>query len=334
MRTDLRVLITGATGAVGPDVVKAFHAAGYSVCTLSIDPPPLGDWCDEVQTFVGDVTDPSIVRSALEKVEAVIHLAALLHIMNPPPALQEEYERINVGGTSTVVRSAIRAGVKRVLFFSTIAVYGQSDGKILTEDTPPQPDTFYARSKREAEKIVLEAEGADGVQIGTVLRLGAVYGSRIKGNYQRLVQSLAKGRFIPVGNGSNRRTLVYGKDVARAAVLAMQHPNSAGRIYNVSDGKFPTLKEIISAMCEALGQRPPRFSLPAAPIRLGAGIVEDIARLLCYDSPITRVMIDKYTEDIAVSSKRIQRELGFVPSFDLKSGWGETVREMRESGVL
>jgi len=88
-----------------------------------------------------------------------------------------------------------------VLSLHTIAVYGQSDGRILTEDTPPDPETFYARTKLAAERIVLEAKGADGGQIGTVLRLGAVYGSRIKGNYQRLVQSLARGRFIPVGNG-------------------------------------------------------------------------------------------------------------------------------------
>ena len=332
--TPIKILITGATGAVGPLVVEAFHAAGYSIRTLSIDPPPVGIWPDDVEARIGDVTDISAVQTAMQGVDSIIHLAALLHIVNPPPALQEKYERINVGGTATVVAAAIQAGVKRVVFFSTIAVYGPSDGRILTEDTPPDPDTFYARTKLDAERIVLDAKGADGGQIGTVLRLGAVYGSRIKGNYQRLVQSLARGRFIPVGNGSNRRTLVYDKDVARAAVLALEHPGAAGKIFNVSDGEFHPLNDIISTMCQALGRKPPRLSLPVGPVRFAAGIVEDMARLVGCKSPIVRATIDKYTEDVAVDSRRIQRELGFVPKYDLSAGWKDAVQEMRLEGQL
>jgi len=319
---------------VGPLVIEAFHAAGYSISTLSIDPPPVGAWLDDVETRLGDVTDVSAVQAAMQGVDSVIHLAALLHIINPPPALQEKYERINVGGTSTVVAAAIQTGVRRVVLFSTIAVYGQTDGRILTEDTPPYPDTFYARTKLAAERIVLEARNADGGQIGTVLRLGAVYGSRIKGNYQRLVQSLARGRFIPVGNGSNRRTLIYDKDVARAAVLVLEHPQAAGKIFNVSDGEFHPLNDIISTMCQALGRKPPWLSLPIGPVRFAAGIVEDMARLVGRHPPIMRSTIDKYTEDVAVDSRRIQRELGFVPKYDLSAGWKDAVQEMRRSGEL
>jgi uncharacterized protein YbjT (DUF2867 family) len=113
----------------------------------------------------------------------------------------------------------------------------------------------------------LNARGADGQPLGTVLRLGAVYGSRLKGNYERLTHALARHRFIPIGNGLNRRTLVYDKDVGRAAALAVSHPAAAE-------------------------------------------------------------MIDKYTEDIAVDGSLIQKELCFVPQYDLKTGWEETIREM------
>jgi UDP-glucose 4-epimerase len=169
-----------------------------------------------VGVLFGDVTDKAAVQSAMQGVDAVIHLAALLHIFNPPPAMREKYERVNVGGTTTVVEAAIKAGVKRVVLFSTIAVYRASDGCVLNEASPTHPDTFYAQTKLAAEQIVLNAKGADGQPLGTVLRLGAVYGSRIKGNYERLTHALARHRFIPVGNGLNRRTLVYDKDVGRA----------------------------------------------------------------------------------------------------------------------
>ena len=328
------ILVTGATGAVGPRVVQSLHDAGYHIRTLSLDTPRPGSFPDGVEVLMGDVTDSSAVQSAMRGVGTVIHLAALLHIVNPPPPLRVEYERINVGGTATVVEAAVQASVKRLVFFSTIAVYGDSAGQVLTEDSLPHPDTFYAQTKLAAERIVLDAKRSDGRPLGVVLRLSAIYGARIKGNYQRLLRSLAHGQFIPVGDGRNRRALIHDCDVARAAVLAMQHLAAPGRIYNVSDGEFHTLNEIVTTMCESLGRNPPRLSLPVHAVRWMAGVLEDAARLVGHDSPVGRATIDKYTEDVAVDSSRIRTELGFVPHYDLATGWRETVQEMRQMGDL
>ncbi|OGP85215.1 MAG: UDP-glucose 4-epimerase [Deltaproteobacteria bacterium RBG_16_58_17] len=284
-------------------------------------------------------------------VDAIVHLAALLHIVNPPPELREKYERVNVGGTATVVEAAIKEGVKRVVLFSTIAVYGPSDGCVFNEMSPTHPDTFYAQNKCAAEQIVLNARVADGQPLGTVLRLGAVYGSRVKGNYERLTRALAgnlgtgnlgtRSRipgnsghfprlpFIPVGNGLNRRTLVYDKDVGRAAALAVSHPAAAGRVFNVTDGEFHTLNEIIESICSALGRKPPRLSLPVGPTRTLIGLIEKGSNAIGIKPPVTKAIIDKYTEDIAVDGSLIQKELGFIPQYDLKAGWEETIREMQ-----
>jgi UDP-glucose 4-epimerase len=170
--------------------------------------------------------------------------------------------------------------------------------------------------------------------LGTVLRLGAVYGSRIKGNYERLVRALARNRFIPIGNGLNRRTLVYDKDVGRAAALTVSHPAAAGQVFNVTDGGFHTLNEIIESVCAALGRKPPRLSLPVGPTRTLIGLIEKGSHAIGLKPPVTRGMIDKYTEDIAVDSSRIRTELGFKPQYDLRSGWQETVQEMRRMGEL
>jgi len=180
----------------------------------------------------------------------------------------------------------------------------------------------------------LNARGADGQPLGTVLRLGAVYGSRMKGNYERLTRALAHNRFIPIGDGRNRRTLVYNRDVARAAVLAVSNPAAAGRVFNVTDGEFHSMSDIISTICQALGRKPPRLSLPNRPVRFAAGIVEEMARLMGRQSPIMRATINKYTEDVAVDSRRIQKELGFKPQYDLRSGWQETIQEMQKIDEL
>jgi nucleoside-diphosphate-sugar epimerase len=248
--------------------------------------------------------------------------------------MRVKYERINVGGTATVVDAAIGAHVRRVVLFSTIAVYGQAKGDVLDEQSPTQPDTFYAQTKLAAEEIVMSAKNADGAPIGTVLRLGAVYGARIKGNYERLTRALADHRFIPIGNGLNRRTLVYDKDVSRAAVLAVSHPAAAGRVFNVTDGGFHTLNEIIESICSALGRKPPRLTLPTGVARSVASAVEGGFRMVGLTAPVAPAMIDKYTEDIAVNGSLIQRDLGFVPQYDLQTGWDETVVEMRRIGHL
>ena len=133
-----------------------------------------------------------------------------------------------------------------------------------------------------------------------MLRLGAVYGSRIKGNYELLMRALARNRFIPVGNGLNRRTLVYDKDVGRAAALAVSHPAAAGRVFNVTDGEFHTMNEIIRSICSALGRKTPRLSLLVGPIRTLLSLIEKGSRIVRLNPPLTPEVIDKYTEDIAV----------------------------------
>ena len=332
MSRSLRILITGATGAVGPVVVQAFHDAGYAVRTLSLDTPPVGIWPDGVDAVIGDVTDVSDVRAVMDGVDAVIHMAALLHIIHVSPEIREKYQKINVGGTSNVVNAAVEAGVKRIVLFSTIAVYGPSGGQILTEDSTPCPDTLYAQTKLAAEQIVLNASGADGQPLGTVLRFAAIYGSRIKGNYERLTHALANHRFIPIGNGLNRRTLIYDKDVGRAVVQAVFHPEAAGRLFNVTDGSFHTLNAIIEAICSGLGRRSPRLSLPVEPIRTLARFMESGIRVAGFKLPVMVEMMDKYTEDIAVAGSLFQKKIGFMPQYDLKAGWKETILEMRQVG--
>jgi UDP-glucose 4-epimerase len=289
---------------------------------------------DDVDERVGDITDSEAIRSALEGADGVVHLAALLHILNPPPEMRATFERINVGGTARVVEAAVRAGVRRIVFFSTINVYGDSNGVVLSEDSPPGPKTFYAETKLRAERIVLEATSRDGERLGTVLRMGAIYGARIKGSYRRLVELLARRRFIPIGIGGNRRTLVYDRDVGQAAALALQHPMAAGRVYNVTDGQFHTMTGIVAAICAALGRRPPRLALPEMPIRVVVGLLEDAANVFRLAPPIERATLEKYMEDIAVEGRRIQDELGFRPRYDLTAGWREAIHEMKRAGEL
>jgi UDP-glucose 4-epimerase len=328
------VLVTGATGAIGPGVVSALHQAGYRIRAFSIDEPSAGLFPAGVEVINGDITDNIAIQTAMRGVDSVIHMAALLHIVNPTIYMREKFELVNIDGTAKVVEAAIKVGAERIILFSTIAVYGNTGGCIYDERSPVQPKTFYAQTKLAAEKIVLSAKSADGQPLGVVLRLGTVYGPRIKGNYERLVHALKKSNFIPIGNGLNRRTLVYDKDVVCAAILTVSHPAAVGRIFNVTDGTFHTMNEIIECICYALGRKPPQLLLPLKPMYVLAGIIEKVSCAIRLTPLATREMIDKYTEDVAIDGSLIQRELGFIPKYDLKTGWQETIREMSDETAI
>ena len=98
-------------------------------------------------------------------------------------------------------------------------------------------------------------------------------------------------------------------------------------MFNVTDGEFHTLNEIIESICSTLGRKPPRLSLPIGPTRTLIRLIEKGSHAIGLKPPVTREMIDKYTEDIAVDGSLIQKELGFVPQYDLRAGWEETIRE-------
>ena len=171
--------MTGATGAVGPRVVQSLHRAGFRIRTFSFDAPEKDLFPPQCGGFVGDITDPVAVQAALHDVDAVIHLAALVHRLNPPPEMRRQYERVNIGGTAIVIEAALKGSVKRIVLFSTIAVYGPTAGRVLDEKSPTHPDTFYAQTKLESEKLLLASTGA---------------------MVNRWVPSCAWGRFMALGS--------------------------------------------------------------------------------------------------------------------------------------
>lgn len=313
-------LVTGAAGAIGSTLVERLLEKGYAVRALvraeSKTLLPAG-----VEVVRSDITDCGSLQKAVAGTETIFHLAAKLHINNPAQALKDEYYRVNVEGTNCLARAARAAGARRLIFFSTINAYGNSrPGQLIDEDEPLRPDSLYAETKIEGEKIVL-AEAPEAV----VLRVAAVYGPRMKGNYPRLVQALRRRRLALIGDGSNRRTLIHTLDLCDAAIAAAEQERAAGQIFNVTDGSVHTMREIVAAIAAALGRRPPVFHLPARAARIAAGLMEDGWRVVGRRAPVNRATIDKLTEDIAVSGSKFQRCLGFEPRFDLEAGWQQTI---------
>ena len=326
------VLITGATGALGPAVIRAFSADRWNIRTLSRKCPERWTPAASHPHFSADLEDRETLRRAMDGADTVVHMAALLHVFDQSASL-DEYRRVNVGGTAAVLAAARERSVRRVVALSSIAVYGPR-ADVVDEQTPPAPDTPYGLSKLEAERRVLEMDAAAGGRLGSVLRLAAVYGPSVKGNYERLVRALARRRFVPVGSGGNTRTVVFEDDAAQAILLAASRPAAGGELFNVTDGEIHTVAEISSAIAQALGRRPPRLAVPPRLAFHGVTAAEALFRLAGRRSPVTKATLEKYLESVAVSGRRIHERLGFEPRWRLADGWRHTVAELRREGRL
>jgi UDP-glucose 4-epimerase len=313
----------------GPALVNLLLEKGYDVRIFSRHCASSNDFPEEVERFQGDLLDRRAVSKALKDVHGVFHLAAKLHDTKGL-CHGDEYQRINVEGTDVLVSEARAAGVARFVFFSTINVYGCTGrNEWFDEASPVSPRDRYSRSKLEAEKLVLGAgqDGVDGFS-AVVLRVAAVYGKRMKGNYKTLASYLKMGGFLLFGDGENKRTLVFDKDLAAAALLALEHPRAQGKIYNITDGHVHSFNGIVSSMCRSLGRKDSFLNVPEKLVGLIARL-ENKAPFPLGVSRFTR-MAEKQMESIAVSGEKVQRELGFVPGYDLSKGWKELAGWVKE----
>jgi UDP-glucose 4-epimerase len=306
--SDLAV-VTGATGVIGVPLVRALLDRGYDVRGIALD----AGTEPGVEYVEADIRDPDAMGRALSGASLVFHLAAKLHTPNPDRSLRDEYVAINVDGTRNVVDAAARTATGRLVFFSTIDVYGPTAGRPpVDEDEQTRPPSLYSETKLAAEAVARQLPGT------IVLRLASVYGPGMKGNYLRMLDAVARRRFPILGSGRNRRTLVHVDDVVAAAMVVATNAAIFPGPFNVTDGSVHTLREILDAMAGAVGVPPPRLRLPLAPVRVGVGVVE---RVLGSKAPLTRAAISKVTEDVAVSGRRFAQEFGHSPHIDLDAGW-------------
>lgn len=331
--TAVRALVTGATGAIGPATVRALLDGGADVRVFGRlervrdHPDTWPAWLPRVELACGDLTQPDTLAAAMPGIDVVIHLAALLHVEKPPAGHEQRYRTVNVDGTRHVAEAAAAAGVRRLVLASTTAVYGPTGGQPATEDTAPAPDSWYAESKLEAERVARAVGRASGLEV-VILRLSAVYGPRVRGNYRRLLRAMAHGRFVWVGPGRHRRSLVADADAARAFELAARHPAASGHTFNVADGPAHTVDEILDAMAAAVGRRRPRWQARAGLARLAA------AAGITGRRPAQRPSVEQYLEESSVDASRIGEAIGFRLVLDLDAGWRMTADSLRATGEL
>jgi len=261
------VLVTGASGFVGRDLVVRLAAAGWQVRAAARRPQEVPAAHGVTRLALpdlgrGDADWDGLVAGATH----VVHLAGLAHMTRALP--EEAYHAVNAEATRRLAEAARAAGVQRVVLVSSIrAQVGASAQGIVRADQPPSPSDAYGRSKLAAERHLAWALSASATT-WVALRPTLVYGPGVKGNMRTLF-ALARRRLpLPLGALDAPRSLVSLANLASAIEHALVSGAVAGGTYIVADSDPVTVPEIIAALRQGLGRRPGLIRLPLAPARL------------------------------------------------------------------
>jgi nucleoside-diphosphate-sugar epimerase len=311
-----RAFVTGATGGIGSVLCERLASDGWlvrAVARSSSDTAVIAG-IDGVTIVDCDLFDESALATAMRDCNAVFHLAAKVHAADTEP--RESFDKLNVGATRHVVNAAVAAGVESFVFFSTVAVYPDRD-EVFDELSEVSPSTSYGVTKLAAESIVLEKKEQMRV---TILRLPVVYGPRDRGNVRRLIDAIAKGRFVIPGNGANIKTMVAVENVVHAAIAVATDPRAAGKIYIVTDERTSSLSEIVLSISNALPKPRRAPHVPVALLGIFAGVADAIRGVTGANLPITRDQVAKLAANTRYSGELIRKDLGIEYPARLEAG--------------
>jgi len=299
------VVVTGASGFIGLPLCSLLVRAGADVrAAVRRESAALGRLAGRLrQVVVGDLATATDWSAALEGAEAVVHLAARVHVASGQgQGDSDRFREINIDATLRLAEAAARARVRRLIFVSSAkAEDGNDDG-----DADP-----YSWSKAEAERLLGEASRHPGLEC-VILRPPLVYGPRVRANFLRLMRLVDSGIPLPLASVANRRSLLFVGNLADAISLCIDHPQAAGRTFSVTDGEDVSTPELVRRIARALGRPARLFPFPVALVRLAGGVAGQAQA------------IDRLTGDLTVDAMPIRADLGWRPPFTMEHGLAET----------
>jgi nucleoside-diphosphate-sugar epimerase len=328
----MKIFVTGALGFIGAHFAERALAADHQVAglyrTAEGDKRELRRQLEHAGAILvqGDVLEPEGYQSLMEGAECVCHFAAAF---KGATHTEEDFHRINVLGTETVLRAAAQAGVKRFILCSTAGIYGQRCPGLTDESAQPRPFNAYERSKYAAEQCVRRLAPELKMEF-VILRPTVVYGPR-DDRLLKLFRSAAKGQFPLFGAGSGRRHMVYVTDVAEAFLAACTHPAAANEEMIIAGPEAASLKEMLDTLASVVGRPRCGPRLPLTPMLVLAALVEDAAKLVGVKPPIYRRRMDFYLSDAAFDCSRARRLIGYVPRVSLREGLRRTYQASEQT---
>lgn len=273
-------LVTGATGFIGTRLVNALILDNHKVTCLSREK------IKNLNSIVFDFSSDQISSINLNDIDVIFHLAGIAHDSGKSDAKDALHHKINTSGTIKLATLAVRSGVKKFVFISSVKASTKKNAGA------------YGRSKRQAELKLMELSEKSDMHI-SVIRPALVYGPDVKGNLKLMMDAIDKGWFPPLPRINNRRSMIHIDDLVEAILLIAETPESDGEIYIATDGIEYTSRQLYESLCQALGKSIPSWSVPLV-----------IFKFISFFSPRMKTVCVKLLGDEYYSSRKL-KSLGF-----------------------
>lgn len=249
----MKILVTGANGFVGRALCAVLAKQGFNVIAAMRKQNSIAG-CKTVA--VGEVNANTVWKDALNEVDVVVHLAARVHVMheNTQDPLTE-FRKVNVAGTLHLANEAAKAGVKRLIFLSSVKVNGESTlaGSPFTFKSVTNPQDAYGISKYEAEEGLKSIAKKTGLEV-VIIRPPLVYGNGVKANFANMLRLVKFGLPLPFGAIHNKRSLIYIQNLSSFITTCITRPNAANNTFLVSDGEDVSTTHLLKACAFALNK--------------------------------------------------------------------------------
>lgn len=310
------VLVTGASGFVGRRLCQYLHDAGQSYRQVLRAIPSAGD-CREGVVHVADIGPHTDWCAALRSVDAVVHLAAHVHQMEPGRQ-DARYWQVNTLGTERLARQAAKAGVKRFVYLSSIKVNGEQtlgEDRFTEEESSPlvgQRGDSYALSKYEAEKRLRTIEAATGMEV-VIIRPPLVYGPGVAANFERLLWAVSRGLPLPLASIRNARSLVFLDNLVDFILCCLQHPAAKGQTFLISDSEDLSTPDLIGRLAHAMRRSARLWPCPLSLLRWVGSLLGRSA------------FIERLSGSLRVDCRKAQTLLAWRPPYTVDQGIQSTV---------
>jgi len=315
----MKFLVTGANGFVGKPLCAELLRQGQSVrAALRSANSPV----ENVEmAAVGSIDGKTDWTEALRGVGVIIHLAARVHVMKDTSVdPMAKFLEVNLHGTANFAQQATRAGVKRLVYVSSIKVNGEQTGATqpFTELGEANPQDPYAISKWQAEQALQRIAQETGLEV-VIVRPPLVYGPGVKGNFISLLTAIERGIPLPLAGANNARSLLYVGNLVDALIACATHPAAAGQTYLVSDGEDVSTAMLVEKIAKALGRNSRSFYFPPALLRTVATLLGRAEQ------------VDRLFGSLRISSEKIRSELAWTAPYTLEQGLRATADWYRKS---
>jgi len=326
----MKYLITGATGFIGPYLVRRLTASGHTCRCLvrpGSDTAALNAF--DAELVVGDVKDARRLAELAGGMDFLVHMATLGHMSNHV-ASESQFNAVNVQGTVNAMKAALSAGVRKIVHCSTVAAMGICRDIPATEESVCRPHHPYGRSKLRAEQEVLRMVELEGLP-AVIIRFSMVYGPGDRRDMLRLTRLAKRGMFPKVGKRPKLTPLVHVED-AVGGVLAALARGKAGQIYLITNSQSEPFDKIRNIIQKTLGIRRMNLYIPEWAALIVASILEKSYLVAGKTPPVTRKNIESTLADRVFSIAKAEKELGFSPKTDPLLGLKETVEWYKANG--